>query len=121
MDTGRGALVRSVRRQAKTLYFRQKLIRLMSEPVHPRSNIGGLVCSVRSGSVSCKQASLGERVMLAITEANVSKFDDSPWRSEHDRADRQCSTKILVVDNHFLIREALRGSLKTLKSDAMVF
>jgi len=58
--------------------------------------------------------------MLAITEANVSKFDDSPWRSEHDRADRQCSTKILVVDNHFLIREALRGSLKTLKSDAMV-
>src|SRR5262249_2532052 len=58
--------------------------------------------------------------MLAITEANVSKFDDSPWRSEHDRADRQCSTKILVVDNHFLIREALRGSLKTLMSDATI-
>ena len=58
--------------------------------------------------------------MLANTEANASKLNEGPWRSEHDRADRQCSMKILVVDNHFLIRDALRRSLKTLKSDATV-
>jgi DNA-binding NarL/FixJ family response regulator len=31
-----------------------------------------------------------------------------------------CSAKILVVDNHFLIREALRGILKEVKNDATV-
>jgi len=56
--------------------------------------------------------------MLAITESNVSDLGAGPWRSEH--ADRQCSTKILVVDNHFLIREALLGSLKALRSDVTI-
>jgi hypothetical protein len=56
--------------------------------------------------------------MLAITEANVSDLGAGPWRSEH--ADRRCPTKILVVDNHFLIREALLGSLKTLRSDVTI-
>jgi DNA-binding NarL/FixJ family response regulator len=58
--------------------------------------------------------------MLAITEANVSKLDASPWRSEHRQTDRQCSMKILVVDGHFLIREALRGFLKRLTADATI-
>jgi DNA-binding NarL/FixJ family response regulator len=58
--------------------------------------------------------------MLAITETNVSKLDAGPWRSEHRQSERQCSTKILVVDHHFLIREALRGFLKRLKSNATI-
>jgi DNA-binding NarL/FixJ family response regulator len=58
--------------------------------------------------------------MLAITEANVSKFDAGRWRSEQDQAERPCSMKILVVDDHFLIREALRGFLKKMKSDATI-
>ena len=58
--------------------------------------------------------------MLAITEANVSKIDAGPRRSEHRQAKRPCSIKILVVDGHFLIREALRGFLKILKNDAMI-
>jgi len=60
------------------------------------------------------------RVMLAITGANVSKLDANPWRSEHGQAKRQCSMKILVVDDHFLIREALRGCLKELESNATI-
>src|SRR5258705_10162437 len=56
--------------------------------------------------------------MLAITEANFSEA--SPRRSEHRGAERQCLTKILLVDGHFLIREALRGVLKRLKSNATI-
>ena len=58
--------------------------------------------------------------MLAINEANVSKLDAGPWHSEHRQAERQCLTKILLVDGHFLIREALRGVLKRLKSNATI-
>jgi len=58
--------------------------------------------------------------MLAITEANVAKLDAVPWRSERGQAERPRSMKILVVDDHFLIREALRGFLKQLKSEATV-
>ena len=58
--------------------------------------------------------------MLAITEANVSKLGAGPWHSEHRQAERQCPTKILLVDGHFLIREALRGVLKRLKSNATI-
>ena len=58
--------------------------------------------------------------MLAITEANLCNLDAGLWRSEHRQADRQCSMKILVVDDHFLIREALRGCLKVLESNATI-
>ena len=58
--------------------------------------------------------------MLAINEANVSKLDTGPWHSGHRQAERQCLTKILLVDGHFLIREALRGVLKRLKSNATI-
>jgi DNA-binding NarL/FixJ family response regulator len=56
--------------------------------------------------------------MLAITEANVSNLDSGPWRSEHP--ERQCPMKILLVDAHFLIREALHGFLKKLKNEATI-
>jgi DNA-binding NarL/FixJ family response regulator len=58
--------------------------------------------------------------MLAITEANVSKLDAGSWRSEHRRAGRQSTMKILMVDGHFLIREALRGFLTRLHDNAII-
>ena len=58
--------------------------------------------------------------MLAITEANVSKLAAGPWHSEHRQAERQSTMKILVVDGHFLIREALCGFLKRLKANATI-
>src|SRR5262245_9129918 len=57
-----------------------------------------------------------EVAMLAITEANVSKLDVAPGSS---RAEGESSMKILVVDNHFLIREALCAALKQLKNNAI--
>jgi DNA-binding NarL/FixJ family response regulator len=61
-----------------------------------------------------------EMVMLAITEANVSKLDTDSRQSGHGQAEGRCSMKILVVDDHFLIRDALRSVLKKLKSDATI-
>jgi len=61
-----------------------------------------------------------ERVMLAITEANVCNLEAGLWHSEHRQADRQCSVKILAVDGHFLIREALRGLLTRLNNNAII-
>jgi DNA-binding NarL/FixJ family response regulator len=58
--------------------------------------------------------------MLAITQTNVSKLDAGPWPLGQCPADRQGSMKILLVDGHFLIREALRGFLKSLKSNATI-
>ena len=58
--------------------------------------------------------------MLTITKANIPKLEASPWRSEHGQVERPCSMKILVVDGHFLIREALRGSLQRLNSNATI-
>src|SRR5882724_9781570 len=58
--------------------------------------------------------------MLAITEANISKLEADPRRSEHRGAEQQRLMKILLVDGHFLIREALRGVLKRLKSNATI-
>lgn len=58
--------------------------------------------------------------MLAITEANASKLDADPRRSGHGPTERQCSLKILLVDGHFLIREALCAFLKKLKSHATI-
>src|SRR5262245_39694714 len=58
--------------------------------------------------------------MLSITEANGTKLDAGPRPSEHAQVERQRSLKTLVVDDHFLIREALRGFLKRLKSNATI-
>ena len=59
-------------------------------------------------------------VMLAITEANVSRLDAAPRQSGRTQPERRHSMKILVVDDHFLIREALRTVLRQLKSNATV-
>jgi DNA-binding NarL/FixJ family response regulator len=58
--------------------------------------------------------------MLAINQANISKLDTSPGWSQHRQAERQSSIKILVVDSHFLIREALRSVLMELKNNATI-
>ena len=58
--------------------------------------------------------------MLATTQANSPKLGAGPWLSEHGQAEGPCSMKILVVDDHFLIREALRGCLKNLKGTATI-
>ena len=58
--------------------------------------------------------------MLAITQANASKLDASCWRPGPGQAEDQRSMKILVVDNHFLIREALCRVLKELKNNATI-
>lgn len=58
--------------------------------------------------------------MLAITEGNVSRLDAAPRQSGRSQAEGRSSMKILVVDHHFLIREALCAVLKQLKSNATV-
>jgi DNA-binding NarL/FixJ family response regulator len=58
--------------------------------------------------------------MLSITEANVFGSDAPPRQTERRQAEGRPSIKILVVDGHFLIRDALRGVLKHLRSDATV-
>jgi DNA-binding NarL/FixJ family response regulator len=59
-------------------------------------------------------------VMLAITEGNVARLDAAPWKSGHRQADARSSIKFLVVDQHFLIREALCAVLRQLKGNATV-
>jgi DNA-binding NarL/FixJ family response regulator len=61
-----------------------------------------------------------ERAMLAISNPNVTKPGIVPRRPEHGPAERKCSIKMLVVDAHFLIREALRDCLQQLKSNATI-
>jgi DNA-binding NarL/FixJ family response regulator len=56
--------------------------------------------------------------MLAVTE--TSKAEASRWPSKHGQTKRPSPMNILVVDDHFLIREALRGFLKKMKSDATI-
>ena len=58
--------------------------------------------------------------MLAVTHANVTNFDAIPRRLERGQTERKCSIKILVVDAHFLIREALRDCLKAWDSSATI-
>src|SRR5262245_5764416 len=61
-----------------------------------------------------------ERVMFAFADASVTNSGAIPRRPERAQAERKCSIKILVVDAHFLIREALRDCLKTLNRHATV-
>jgi DNA-binding NarL/FixJ family response regulator len=59
-------------------------------------------------------------VMLAITEGSASRLDAAPRQSGRSQAERRSSIKILVVDHHFLIREALCAMLKQLNSNVTV-
>src|SRR5215510_3473807 len=59
-------------------------------------------------------------VMLAINEAEVSKSDSIRRPSGRDQIEARRATKILVVDDHFLIREALRSVLKELKGEVTI-
>ena len=58
--------------------------------------------------------------MLAITKGSTVRFDARPWRSGRGQAERRSPIKFLVVDHHFLIREALSAVLKQLDSNATV-
>jgi DNA-binding NarL/FixJ family response regulator len=58
--------------------------------------------------------------MLTTTEVNSSKLQSSLPRSEHGRAELGRLSKILIIDDHFLIREALRGVLLELNRDAII-
>jgi DNA-binding NarL/FixJ family response regulator len=58
--------------------------------------------------------------MLAIIEGGVPKLDAAPRQSGRSRAEGRSSIKVLVVDHHFLIREALRAVLKHLKSNVTI-
>jgi DNA-binding NarL/FixJ family response regulator len=60
-----------------------------------------------------------EIAMLAITEANVSRLDHIR-HSSPDQTEGRRGTKILLVDDHFLIREALRGVLEDLKDGTTI-
>jgi DNA-binding NarL/FixJ family response regulator len=60
-----------------------------------------------------------EIIMLAITEANVARLD-CIRQSGHDQTEARRGTKILLVDDHFLIREALRGILEDLNDDTTI-
>jgi len=58
--------------------------------------------------------------MFSITKASVSSLDPSQQEIARSPAERQASMKILVVDEHFLIRDALCAMIKQLKNDATV-
>jgi DNA-binding NarL/FixJ family response regulator len=58
--------------------------------------------------------------MLAITDGSISRLDAAPSQPWRCQAERRSSTKFLVVDHHFLIREALCAVLKQLKGNATV-
>jgi len=57
-------------------------------------------------------------VMLTITPAKFSKLDARP--SDNNQPEGGHLTKILVVDAHFLIREALRGVLRELNNRVVI-
>jgi DNA-binding NarL/FixJ family response regulator len=62
-----------------------------------------------------------EMVMFSITKANVSSLDPSPPQERRrSQAEPRPWMKILVVDEHFLIRDALCAVIKELKNDATV-
>ena len=58
--------------------------------------------------------------MLSITKANVFSLDPSASEMRRDQSEKQPAMKILVVDEHFLIRDALCAVIKELKNDATV-
>ena len=58
--------------------------------------------------------------MLTIAQANFAKLDGSPPGSDHGEAKTGHLIKVLMVDAHFLIRDALRGVLKELNNHMIV-
>jgi DNA-binding NarL/FixJ family response regulator len=58
--------------------------------------------------------------MLAATDANMTNSGAVPRRLGRGQAERKGAIKILVVDAHFLIREALRDCLKAWDSSAII-
>jgi len=58
--------------------------------------------------------------MLTISDANSSTLQSGSPRSEHARAELGRLSKILIIDDHFLIREALRGVLLELNREAVI-
>jgi DNA-binding NarL/FixJ family response regulator len=58
--------------------------------------------------------------MLTITQAGFAKSDGSPAGPDHLEARAGHSIKILMVDAHFLIRDALRSVLKELNNHVIV-
>jgi DNA-binding NarL/FixJ family response regulator len=62
----------------------------------------------------------GYMTMLTTTETNSSKSQSSSLRSEHGRAELGRRSKILIIDDHFLIREAFRNILLELNRDAII-
>src|SRR5437660_12679135 len=61
-----------------------------------------------------------EMVMFSITKSKVSSLGPSPSELGGGQAECRPSIKILVVDEHFLIRDALCAVIKELKNDATV-
>src|SRR5262245_7715414 len=61
-----------------------------------------------------------EMVMLTTPQANFAKSDATPQSSEHSQADGGDLMKILVVDDHFLVRAALRSVLQKLSSQVVI-
>jgi DNA-binding NarL/FixJ family response regulator len=59
-------------------------------------------------------------IMLTIAQANFAKLDGSPPGSDHGEAKAGRLVKILMVDAHFLIRDALRSVLTELNNHVIV-
>jgi DNA-binding NarL/FixJ family response regulator len=55
-------------------------------------------------------------IMSTIAQANFPKLDGSPSGSDHGEAKTGCLIEILIVDAHFLIRDALLSVLKELNN-----
>src|SRR6266581_2630552 len=105
------------------------------EPHHQWSD-GGNVPSVTSTQTACATGmppgrsdewvvcsphhSRMEMVMFSITKSKVSSLGASPSELGGGQAECRPSMKILVVDEHFLIRDALCAVIKELKNDATV-
>src|SRR5215510_6754748 len=61
-----------------------------------------------------------EMVMLTTTQANSAKSDASPRKAEHSQAGGGDSMKILVVDDHFLVRAALHSILQEFRNQVVI-
>src|SRR5712675_300981 len=61
-----------------------------------------------------------EMVMLTTTQVNLAESNASPQSSEHNQADGGDLMKILVVDDHFLVRAALRSVLQKLSNQVVI-
>jgi DNA-binding NarL/FixJ family response regulator len=93
------------------------LIFFVCEPVHTRSKAKGLISGIQEAA-RLGNGKSRRRVMLALTE--TSKVEASRWPPKRGQTKRPSPMNILVVDDHFLIRDALRDWLKRLNSEATV-